>query len=528
MTHATRILITGATGFVGAALLERLCREPLRLRATVLPGEACGHLPAAVERSVVEPLSESSDYSAALQGVDTVIHLAARVHVMRELARDPLGEFRKVNTCGTARLARQAVQAGVQRFVFLSTIGVHGNLSAGRPFVEADQPRPHNDYSLSKLEAEIELGHIAAQTSLELVVVRAPLVYGPGNPGNFLALLGYLSRGIPLPLASVENLKSLVYSGNLADALACCATHPGAAGQTFLVSDGEDLSTPQLLRRVAAALGRPCRLVPFPPGLLRLSGALTGKAAAAARLLDSLQVDSSQIRRELGWSAPFSVEEGLAHTARWFATFHPKAKSCQDTRPDSARLDTLFAKRIFDTALSLVLLIVCSVPMLLVAALVKLTSRGPVLYWSDRVGRHNLIFPMPKFRTMLVETPAVATHLLADPDRFLTPVGKFLRKSSLDELPQLLSILRGDMSFVGPRPALYNQYDLIELRTQKGVHLLTPGLTGWAQINGRDELPIPVKVAFDVYYLKHRSFALDLRIFLLTFLKVLKREGVTH
>ena len=185
-------------------------------------------------------------------------------------------------------------------------------------------------------------------------------------------------------------------------------------------------------------------------------------------------------------------------------------------------------KRLIDFSLSFTLLLLFTVPMLLVALFVKLTSTGPVLYWSDRVGRDNVIFKMPKFRTMLVHTPAVATHLLADPSQFLTPIGKFLRKSSLDELPQLLSILRGDMSFVGPRPALFNQDDLIELRTQKGVHALTPGLTGWAQINGRDELPIPVKVDFDEYYLNNRSLALDLRIIFLTALKVVKSEGVTH
>ena len=166
--------------------------------------------------------------------------------------------------------------------------------------------------------------------------------------------------------------------------------------------------------------------------------------------------------------------------------------------------------------------------MLFVALLVKFSSPGPVLYWSDRIGRNNKIFKMPKFRTMRIDTPAVATHLLGDPDRWLTPVGNFLRKSSLDELPQLWSILRGDMSIVGPRPALFNQEDLISLRTEKGVHSLTPGLTGWAQINGRDELPIPVKVEFDEYYMVNRSFSLDLRIIALTFLKVVKNEGVTH
>jgi len=185
-------------------------------------------------------------------------------------------------------------------------------------------------------------------------------------------------------------------------------------------------------------------------------------------------------------------------------------------------------KRLFDHITALCLLIVLSVPMLIVSLLVKLTSNGPILYWSDRVGRNNAIFKMPKFCTMRTDTPAVATHLLSDPDRFLTPIGKFLRKSSLDELPQLLSILRGDMSFVGPRPALFNQDDLIALRTMKGIHRLTPGLTGWAQIHGRDELPIPVKVEFDEYYLNHRSFFLDIKILFMTFFKVLKREGVTH
>ena len=185
-------------------------------------------------------------------------------------------------------------------------------------------------------------------------------------------------------------------------------------------------------------------------------------------------------------------------------------------------------KRFFDFILSCCAAIVFVVPIVMISLLVKLTSSGPVLYWSDRVGRNNRIFKMPKFRSMRLDTPAVATHLLADPSTYLTPIGRFLRKTSLDELPQIWSILKGDMSFVGPRPALFNQDDLIELRTQKGVHKLTPGLTGWAQINGRDELPIPVKVEFDEYYLHNQSFLLDMKIILQTALKVVRREGVTH
>lgn len=185
-------------------------------------------------------------------------------------------------------------------------------------------------------------------------------------------------------------------------------------------------------------------------------------------------------------------------------------------------------KRLFDVSCSVAALVFFAVPMALVALLVKLTSPGPALYWSDRVGRMNTIFKMPKFRTMRIDTPAVATHLLGDPDRWLTPIGNFLRKTSLDELPQLWSILSGEMSIVGPRPALFNQDDLIALRTEKGVHRLTPGLTGWAQINGRDELPIPVKVEFDFYYLENRSFLLDLRIIFKTVVKVVRGEGVSH
>ncbi len=185
-------------------------------------------------------------------------------------------------------------------------------------------------------------------------------------------------------------------------------------------------------------------------------------------------------------------------------------------------------KRVFDFFITFIALLVLLVPMFAVAILVRLTSKGPVFYWSDRVGQFNHIFKMPKFRTMVIDTPAVATHLLDDPDYYLTPIGRFLRKSSLDELPQLFSILKGDMSLVGPRPALFNQYDLIELRTQKGIHILTPGLTGWAQVNGRDELPIPVKVEYDSYYLENYSFLLDCKIVFLTLFKTLQSEGVSH
>lgn len=186
------------------------------------------------------------------------------------------------------------------------------------------------------------------------------------------------------------------------------------------------------------------------------------------------------------------------------------------------------AKRVFDSLFSIILIVALGIPMLMITLMVRFTSPGPVLYWSNRVGRNNSIFAMPKFRTMVVDTPAVATHLLKSPEQYLTSVGRILRRYSLDEMPQLFSVLKGNMSFVGPRPALFNQHDLIELRTQKGIHILDPGITGWAQINGRDDLPIPVKVSFDEYYLHHRSFTFDLKILFLTFFSVLLSTGVQH
>jgi O-antigen biosynthesis protein WbqP len=207
----------------------------------------------------------------------------------------------------------------------------------------------------------------------------------------------------------------------------------------------------------------------------------------------------------LGWTSPISVDEGLEDQRKVFCV-----------------------KRLFDLALAVSASVLLAVPILVVALMVRLTSKGPVLYWSDRIGKDNNIFRMPKFRSMRVGTPAVATHLMRDPNAFLTPVGSFLRKSSLDELPQLWSILVGDMSFVGPRPALYNQEDLVALRTQYGVHQLVPGLTGWAQVNGRDELPVSSKVQWDVEYLRRKSLQFDLYILWLTFVNVLRQHGVSH
>jgi len=318
MTNLTKnILITGATGFVGSALIKRILQENVRLTAAVLDGENPGHLPTKVKRVVVQPLSELSDYSTVLQHVDIVIHLAARVHIMKDTAVDPMYDFLSVNLFGTERLARQAAQAGVKRLVFISTVKVHGE-ETDIPYRENSPISPADPYGTSKAEAEAALRCIAKDTGLEVVIVRPPLVYGPGVKANFKQLMRIINSGIPLPFTSICNKRSLIFVENLADALTCCAIHPKAAGQTYLVSDGEDISTPELIRCVASSLGRPSRLFSLPQKVLVAVGVFLGKSAAIERLVGSLQVDSSKIKCELGWKPPFTMEYGLNKTASWF------------------------------------------------------------------------------------------------------------------------------------------------------------------------------------------------------------------
>jgi len=329
-----KILVTGANGFVGRPLCEALLAKPVSVRAALRSAQS--HLKG-VEVEMVGEISGNTDWAAALIGIDVVIHLAARVHVMKDSSDDSLAEFRKVNVDGTEHLARCAARAGVKRLVYVSSIKVNGESTplTSRPvaskippspplaqggvvgdfFTENDEANPQDPYGISKWEAEQALHRVAAETDMEVVIVRPPLVYGPGVKGNFAQMLKVLERGIPLPLASIDNRRSLIYVGNLVEALILCATHPSAAGQTYLLSDGEDVSTPDLLRQLGNAMGHPARLFPCPLWLLKLAGKMTGKADQVERLLGSLQVDSGKIRRDLGWMPPFTLQQGLRLTA---------------------------------------------------------------------------------------------------------------------------------------------------------------------------------------------------------------------
>ena len=295
---------------MGRALVRRLLTDGRTVRAAIRPTSAA--LPADAERVTVDDIGPGTDWRGALAGVDAVVHLAARAHVLRDSSTDAHSLYRAVNTLGALRLAETAAAAGVRRFVFLSSARVHGDRSTRTPFVESSPLVAQDAYGRSKADAERGLASLARESALEPVIFRPPLVYGPGARGNFARLVALVARGVPLPLGAVRNRRSLVFVGNLVDAIVCALDHPAAPRETFMVSDGEDVSTPELVRRIARALGKPPRLVPVPATLLRLAGLLAGRSDDVARLLDDLVVDSSRIRERLGWRPPFTLDEGLA------------------------------------------------------------------------------------------------------------------------------------------------------------------------------------------------------------------------
>lgn len=312
------ILVTGATGFIGNAVLARASSDPmLQLRAAVR--SQLWNLPAGVEPVLVGDLAPDTDWAQALSGVDVIVHTAARVHVMRDSAADPLAEFRRTNVAGTLNLARQAVDAGVRRFVFISSIKVNGEQTLpGRPYTASDLPAPVDSYGISKYEAEHGLLQLARETGMEVVIIRPVLVYGPGVKANFLSMMRWLHKGIPLPLGAIHNRRSLVALDNLVDLIVTCIRHHAAANQTLLAADGEDLSTTMLLRRTAVALGRPARLIPVPALVLRTAARWLGKADFVQRLCGSLQVDISKTQQLLNWVPPVSVDHALGETATHF------------------------------------------------------------------------------------------------------------------------------------------------------------------------------------------------------------------
>ncbi len=309
-----KLLITGASGFLGHALALAAAGRDLPTRIALRrpdPRFAVGF-----ETVMVSGLEPDADWTRAVAGVQVVVHCAARAHVLHEREGDPLAEYRRVNVAGTLNLARQAIRAGAVRLVFISSIGVNGAETFGHAFTADDQPAPAHPYAVSKFEAEIGLRKLSEDSGLEIVVIRPPLVYGPGARGNLASMIRWIEAGIPLPLGAVGNKRSLVALDNLTDLILVCLQHPAASNQTLLVCDGEDLSTTDLLRALGSAIGKPVRLIPVPPALLRAAAFLGGRSEMAQKLLGSLQIDASKTRELLNWAPPISLREGLRSVAR--------------------------------------------------------------------------------------------------------------------------------------------------------------------------------------------------------------------
>lgn len=309
------MLITGANGFLGQKLCKDMLQQGWRVKAAT---RSLDSIIEGVEPAIVGSIDGETRWVDVLGNVDTVVHLAAHAHIIHDEATDSLAEFRAVNVDGTLNLARQAVKAGIKRFLFLSTIGVNGNATHGVPFDELSKPAPYSGYTTSKYEAEQGLQEIASKSSMEVVIIRSPLVYGPNAPGNFARLINLTSKSYPLPLGAIRNQRSIISIYNLIDFIVTCIDEPQAANQIFMVSDGEDLSTTELICRLAAALNVPTRLLPVPQKFLKACFVLLGKGSLAQQLCGSLQVDITKAVKMLDWNPPVSVNEGLRHTAEYF------------------------------------------------------------------------------------------------------------------------------------------------------------------------------------------------------------------
>lgn len=312
-----KVLVTGANGFVGGAVCRKLVTDGHHVIAAMRQRE---ELPPTIETRIVGSLDAETAWTAVLPGVDAVVHLAGRAHVMRDRVADPETAFRAVNTEATLRLAREAARLGVRRMIFMSSVKVNGEATTERPFAADDAPNPVDAYGRSKWAAELGLSALAraGDGHFQVTVLRPPLVYGPGVRANFLSLLRAVAAGWPLPLAAVDNRRSLIFVDNLADAVAAALGKSAGLFDIFLVSDGDDVSTPELIRRIARAMNRPARLFPLPPALLRGLGDFVGRAAAIERLTGSLQVDSEAFRKRFSWTPPATLDQGLAATVAWF------------------------------------------------------------------------------------------------------------------------------------------------------------------------------------------------------------------
>ena len=515
------ILVTGATGFLGRALVESLQDAGINVRAT---GRSNG-TGLDCDYRVVDLSMDGNYPKDLLEDIDVVVHVAGLAHqfgAQQATAED----YHRVNTQCTQRLLNDAIAAGVSHFVLISSVAVYGN--PGIPSCDETYiGEPSTPYAISKLNAERICEQAAAEHPIATTCLRMSTIYGAGDPGNMARLLRMLlSKKSFWQIGQGVNRKSLIHIQDAAEACLRAAIMDRRAGEFHVYNIADE---PHLMADVVSTAceltGTKIRPFPLPPKALILAGrglnAVCFGKGPFGRLATTIEkwithdaYDGQEFCQDHDFQPSVSLRDGLKSEVDWLRT-RPSARDMGHT-----------AKRAFDMVVSGILLLLFSPIMLVVALAVRCTSKGPAIYIANRVGRNNRIFRMLKFRTMRTDTPQVATHLLKDSRSWMTPIGDFLRKSSLDELPQLWNVFRGDMSLVGPRPALYNEDDLNSLRTFRGVHQMLPGITGWAQVSGRDEIAREAKVEFDVAYMKQQSLLFDLQILWRTLFKVVKRDGI--
>lgn len=513
-----RLLLTGANGFLGSEIVRQCVKFSRSVRCVGRQTR-----PDLADYYQVD-LSTDPIPDAIFSGIDAVIHAAGLAH---QFGRSATNEdaFDRINAVAVQRTIEAAANNGVAHFVLISSSGVYGPSAS---FPAEDSPcKPEGLYAISKRAGEEAAIAIARKTGIRLTIARLTTLYGANDCGNLSRLIRAIDRKRFIQIGAGSNRKNLLHKVDAASA--CLKLADADAGAIEIYNVGIDpVTIRQVVDEIVSAL--PTQRVPKIPAFLATIAAATLSALClgkgpAARIHDSIkkwlrsdEFDTVKFREAFSFKPQMSLSAGIKDQVEFYR---------KDSQGSLAmRRHSSLAKRIFDVLLSVLLLAVFSIPMIVIALLVRLTSAGPALYWSQRVGQNNKLFPMAKFRSMRTTAPEVATHLLGDSSNWITPLGKALRKTSLDELPQLLNILQGHMSFVGPRPALHNQNDLIELRTALDVHVLRPGITGLAQVSGRDELLICEKVEFDRQYLHKRSLLIDLRLIFKTALNVLLKRGV--
>ena len=510
-----RVAVTGASGFLGSEVVKLLREQNIDVVCT---GRRLGGDAFLPNYHIVDFADEKFS-GKFLENCDVVINCAGSVHNKSNRYRSATTPFR-VNSDAALRLAELAAQYKIKKFIQISTVSIYGECFPLK--TEADIPAPNNMYGESNLDAETRLFKFCENESLDLTVLRLTTLYGAGDPGNIGKLIGFLAKPYAFALGEGRNKKSLIHVTDAARSIVAALSQPLIKTEKKIFNISND---PIEVREIYKSI-RDTMNLSYPPVISdkfinfwrKILSPLGQHLPGVQKILDIINkitrddlVDGQKFKQAYNFKPIKSLDTGLTEEVNFI------------TRKNSKKY---ISKRIFDIFTSSIALVLLFLPLIILSVLIKVTSKGPAIYWSDRIGKNNKIFKMAKFRSMRTETPELATHLLSDSHNWVTPIGKIMRKTSLDELPQLWHILQGKMSFVGPRPALFNQDDLIIARTALQVDTLMPGITGLAQISGRDELSIFEKVLYDRKYLTKRNLIFDIKIIIQTFLKVFTGKGI--